>query len=391
MHHRSALLVVAALLAACAPEAAAQDSVFGIRGLGFLGRPISARSAGMGGGAAIFDGSSAVNPAALAAWNSLVGWAVAAGSKHSFDPGTGPVSLTAMRFPTFGFATTFGSKLVVGVSVSDFLNRNWYVQQTDTVMPRDSALPVTDRTRSLGGVTDIRFAAAYRVTSRLAFGVGFHVLSGSVQTAVERDFPATPAYRPFSQAMQTDYRGLGASFGLFVTPIQQVVLGASARFNGRLSATNPTASASVRLPTELGGGIYVTPWEGIRLATTVIHDNWSVAASDLVAAGQPPARDVWSVGIGAEIALLRMFGEVTPLRAGYRWRQLPFPVPEVNTLVPSQSIMRPLSEHALSAGISFTVASGRANVDVAVEGGSRTAGALTESFTTMLVGITIFP
>jgi hypothetical protein len=380
-------LIAAALLALAAPDARAQDSVFGIRGLGFLGRPVSARSAGMGGGTAIFDGSSAVSPASVAAFHGLVGWAVAAGSAHSFDPGTGEVSLSAMRFPTFGFASSVGSRVALGVSVSDYLNRNWDVQQADTVMPRDSALPVTDRTRSLGGVSDIRFAAAYRISSHLAVGVGLHVLSGAARTAVQRDFGSDTAYSTFYQATQTDFHGVGVSVGVFVTPAPQVVLGASARFNGRLSATNPGGKASVRLPTELNAGLYVVPVDGVTLATTIGHANWSVAASDLEAAGQGPSRDVWSVGIGAEVALLRMLGGVTPLRVGYRWRQLPF-------LVGTDSLNQhtdALSEQAVSGGISVVLAGGRATVDVAVEAGSRTAGALTERFRTMLVGLSIIP
>lgn len=380
MRYRSGLLIVAALVAARAPEVAAQDSVFGIRGLGFLGRPVSARSAGMGGGEAIFDGSSTVSPASLAEWHGLAGWAVGAGSQRSVDAGTGSTKLTSMRFPVFGFAAPVGSRLVVGIGASDYLNRNWDVQRSDTVMPRDSVLPVTDRTRSIGGVTDIRFAAAYRISSRLALGVGFHVLSGAAQTAVERDFPTNSAYRTFAQVSETDYHGVGMSFGVFVTPVPQLVLGASARFNGRLAARNPSASASVRLPTELGGGIYFAALDGVTIASTVTHANWSVADSALQKAGQAPSRDVWGVGIGVDVALLKMFGQVTPLRAGYRWRQLPF-------LVGSDA----LNEHAISGGLSVGLASGRANVDVALEGGSRTAGALTERFTTMLVGVAIFP
>ena len=379
MRYCAGLLIVA-VVAARASDLVAQESVFGIRGLGFLDRPVSARSAGMGGGEAIFDGSSALSPASLAAWHGLAGWAVAAGSQRSVDVGTGTTSLTSMRFPIFGFAASIGSRLVVGISASDYLNRNWDVQRTDTVTPRDSAVPVTDRTRSIGGVTDIRFAAAYRVSSRIALGVGLHVLAGAATTAVERDFPNDSAYSTFAQVSETDYHGLGVSLGLFVTPVPRVLFGASARFNGRLSAQNPSASARVRLPTELGVGIYLAALDGVTVASTVTHANWSVAAADLQAAGQAPSRDVWGVAIGVDVALLKMFGQVTPVRAGYRWRQLPF-------LVGTDA----LSEHGISGGISFGMAGGRANLDVALEGGSRTAGALTERFTTMLVGISIFP
>ncbi|HVO34106.1 MAG TPA: hypothetical protein VMT21_00995 [Gemmatimonadales bacterium] len=376
---RTSLLIAAALLAA--RPAAAQESVFGVRGLGFLAQPISAHSAAMGGGESMFDGNSAVSPASLAAWQKLAGWAVGAQSNRSFNPGSGAVSLNSMRFPTFGFATPVGYRLVVGVTVSEYLNRNWEVQRADTVWPRGLAVPVADHSRSVGGVSDVRFAAAYRVSSRIAVGIGLHTLSGSAQTAVERDFPTDSTYHTFAQVTETDYRGFGVSLGLLASPTKRLVVGASARFNGRLSATNPGGNASVRLPSELAGGLYVVPWDGITVATTIIHDSWSVAAPDLVAAGQLPSRDVWSVGVGAEIALLRMFGEVVPLRAGYRWRQLPFPVDTALFV----------SERAASGGITFSLAGGRANLDLAVQGGSRTAGTLKESFTTILVGLSIFP
>jgi hypothetical protein len=69
-----------------------------------------------------------------------------------------------------------------------------------------------------------------------------------------------------------------------------------------------------------------------------------------------------------------------PLRVGYRWRQLPFPIGG-----------SPLSEHAFTAGLGAAVARGHATVDVAAELGARSAGALTERFTTVRVGVAIVP
>jgi hypothetical protein len=384
MRRLVAAVCVLAALAARVRVAAAQDSVFGIRGLGFLELPVSARSAGMGGGYALFDGASVVSPASLAAWHGAVGWAVGSGSSRNFDAGTGSVSLSSTRFPVFGFATPIGARLVVGLTASSYLSRNWDVTQADTVTPRGTAVAANDETRSVGGVTDIRLAGAYRVSSVMAVGVGVHVLSGSAQTAVVRLFPADTSYRPFTQSSQTDYSGLGVSVGMFATPGPRFIFGASARFNGRLRATAPGDTARVKLPTELAGGVYYAPVEGVTLATTVGYATWSAAANDLQAAGQPASRDVWSVGVGAEVALLKLGSQPTPLRVGYRWRQLPFPIP-------MGAGASALSEHALSAGFSFTAAGGRAAVDLGLEGGSRSAGSLTETFTTVLLGVSILP
>ncbi len=377
--------MAAALLAARTGAAAAQDSVFGIRGLGFLGLPVSARSAGMGGGYALFDGAAVVSPASLAAWRGAAGWAVGAGSSRRFDPGTGATSLSSVRFPVFGFAAPVGSRIVVGFTASDYLSRNWDVVQSDTVTPRDSGVAVSDRTQSLGGVTDVRVAAAYRLTPTLSLGVGLHLLSGSAQVAVRRDFTSDTAYHSFVKTSETNYSGVGASFGVFLAPVSNVIVGASARVNGRLRAASPSDTARVHMPLELNGGVFYAPVEGITVAATAGHASWSAANADLVAAGQAGSRDVWSVGAGAEVALLKMGGNVWPVRAGYRWRQLPF------LIGASPAGASALNEHAVSAGLSFSAAAGRANVDFAVEAGSRSAGTLSERFTTILLGVSILP
>ena len=59
------LAIVTGLLAAGAVPALAQGSVFSIRGLGFEGRPVSARAAGSGGALDMFDPQMVSNPAAL--------------------------------------------------------------------------------------------------------------------------------------------------------------------------------------------------------------------------------------------------------------------------------------------------------------------------------------
>ena len=371
---------VLALLALAAPRARAQDSVFGIRGLGFLGQPLTARSAAMGGGYAMFDGGAVVSPASLAAWNGAVGWGEGAASRRSFDAGTGTESLTSTRFPLFGFAAPIGSRLVIGLTASNYLDRNWSVQQTDTIMPRDSAVAVSDLTSSVGGVTDIRAAAAYRLSGSWTVGLGLHVLTGAAVTTIRRDFPGDSAYRSFAQQATIDYTGAGVSLGAFVTPAPTMVLGASARFNTRLKAKSADTSAWVRLPVDLAAGVYYVPAQELLVSSTVGYSTWGAAAGDLAAAGQPRSRNVWSVGVGLQANALRMGGQTVPLRAGYRWRQLPFPVDTF-----------PLSEHAFTLGLGLSAAQGRANLDLALELGSRSAGTLSEHFTTVVVGVSILP
>ena len=369
---------------AAAPPAAAQDSVFGIRGLGFLDRSISGKSGALGGGFALFDPEAALNPASLAAWHGTAGWAVAAGSNHSFDAGAGSSSLGATRFPVIGFAGAIGPSVVVAVSASDYLDRNWSVQQTDTVTPRGAPVVVNDQTKSVGGVTDIRVAMAYRLTG-VVLGVGLHALTGSTQTSVNRQFPNDTGYIPFTQNLVTSYSGVGISFGALVSPGPRFVAAASVRFNGRLRASTPDTAASVPLPLEASVGMYYQPVAGVVATGTVGYSGWSTASSALVAAGQSQARNVWSVGVGVEAAMWHVGRNPAPLRVGYRWRQLPFDIPS-----PSGGVS-PLSEHAVTGGLGMDTAGGRATVDLGLEVGSRTAGPMSESFTTVYLGLTIRP
>jgi hypothetical protein len=372
--------LVAAALAWAAPAARAQDSAFGIRGLGFMDEPLTGRSAGMGGGYAMFDGGAVASPASLAAWTGAVGWAVGAASRRSFDPGTGAETLTSTRFPLFGFATPFGPRLVVGLTASDYFDRNWSVLRAEVITLRDTAVAVSDLTSSAGGVTDLRAAAAYRLSARWAVGLGLHVLTGSATTTVQRTFPLDTAYHAFQEQTSTDYRGVGLSVGAFATPASTVILGASARVNTRLAATSGDTTVHIRMPVDLAAGVYVVPAPALILSSTIRYSTWGAASGDLVAAGQEGSRDVWSVGIGLQATTLRMGGQSVPLRLGYHWRQLPF-------LIGGDR----LSEHAFTAGLGLAAARGRANMDIAVELGTRSTASLRERFTTVVVGVAVLP
>ncbi len=381
---RAAVALAAALAAAVAVPARAQDSVFGIRGLGFPDLGVSARSEAMGEGNAPFDPEASVNPAALASWGTTAGWGLASSSSRSFDPGAGAVSLRSTRFPLFGFAAQVGPRFVVAITAADYLDRNWNVTQTDTVTPRDTALAVRDATRSQGGVSDLGFSAAYR-RAGLSVGLGLHVLTGSAQTSVQRTFAGdSTAYLSFAVQSTTSYRGVGVALGFVANPVPALALAASVRLSGRLRAEAPDTTVDVPMPVEVEGGVSAQPVSGLVVAAKLGWASWSRASAALVAAGQSGARDAWSAGAGAEVSLLHLGRRAIPLRLGYRWRQLPFGVPD------SAGAWWP-TERAGSVGLGFTAAGGRATVDFAVAFGSRTAGPVKETFTTALLGLTVRP
>ncbi len=373
------LAALAAVIALAAP-AAAQDSVFGIRGLGYWDRSGSARTAGMGGALAALDAESPVNPAAIGSWDATAGWAVGMASDRTFNPGTGSASLSSTRFPLLGVAGTVSRQLRVALTVSDYLDRNWSVSQpgVDTIAPGDTVV-TSDQTESLGGVSDLGLAFAYRLTG-VTVGLGLHALTGATRLSVTRQFPNDSSYHTFNQQGTTDFSGVGLSLGAIAGPLPNLLVGASLRVNGALKATTVDTVAHVRMPVELNFGAEYGLVPGVVVAASLGYATWSRASADLVAAGQQGARNVWSLGVGAEVAALHMGGQPLPLRLGYEWRQLPFPIGGGT-----------LTESAFTGGLGLTGAGGRATVDAAVQVGRRGVSGLTEHYRALLLGVTIRP
>jgi len=138
------------------------------------------------------------------------------------------------------------------------------------------------------------------------------------------------------------------------------------------------------MPVELGAAALFAPSSAIGLSATAGYQTWSRASTDLEAAGQPASRSVWNVAVGGELSILRWHHDLVPLRVGYRWRQLPFPLVTTGGTAA-------LSESAASVGIGLGLAGGRATLDAGLEFGSRAGGGARERFTTGHVGLTVRP
>ena len=378
---RRRLVVVTVLLGAlAAPAVAAADSVFGIRGLGLLGRPLSGRAAATGGAFSLFDAASALNPSALGQWLGPAGWGVGAASSRRYSNGPTSVTLGSTRFPLFGFAAPVGQRLVVGVSMSDYLNRTWSVATTRDSTLRGSTVTLTDVASSTGGVTDLRLGAAYRINPSFVVGAGIHGLAGSTQLSVERSF-ADSTFSDYRDVATTAFSGLGISLGVQGRVSDYLAVAGAVRLNAPLTAkADDGATARVAMPAEFSGGVMFAPVRGVGFAATVGYQTWARSAADLVAAGQDRSRSVWSVSVGSEIDVFDLLGQRVPVRAGYRWRQLPF-----------TSLGAPISEWAVSGGIGFSLARDRTSIDIAAESGTRSAGPATESFKSLFFALTVRP
>ncbi len=315
-------LVCAGLAGALPALALAQGSVFGLRGLGWAGRPVSARTAATGGGLSMFDPEMNLNPAALSRWRSVAAWGVGAPTKRSY---TSPSVSTISRRCAFRCSASRRCCRRASGSVSasrTTVDRTWTLTETDSVNLRGTMEKFTNAGRSIGGVSDMQLGGSYEVNRRFFIGLGLHYYLGSSRLTAQRIF-TNLNYESIVEGSQTDYRGGGVTVGALWT-LRALDLSVSGTLNGSLRSHNTSGSvAHTQLPNRFAAGLRWQVVPGVYVAGSAQYDGWARASSDIAATGST-ALNVWSVGVGAEVQRATIIGLHTPLRVGYRTRTLPF-------------------------------------------------------------------
>jgi hypothetical protein len=351
--------VLVVLLSGVPAAAAAQSSQFGVRGLGLPGREQSARAMGTGGGFALFDPQSSVSPAALAYLPSLTAtFTVLNDYRSSSNPG-GTVSLRDPHFPQFAIGGPIPHvPLSVGVSYSNYTTRDFSLVFPATVVLRDVAVGVNDTIESRGGISDFRLAAAYRLGTHWAVGAGAHIITGSNRLDVHRVF-SDSTYLPSRQRAELSYAGFGVSLGIMGQLGRSLTVGLVARSDGHVSVEQDSLPNEQRvdLPMTVGGGLRWRASSKLQLAGQVLARNWSTANADLVANGGVGAVNTVEAAGGLEFTPNPRRPGRNPLRLGFRYAKLPFPLA---TGVEAK-------EYGVSAGTGHTFAADRAGLDLAVE------------------------
>jgi hypothetical protein len=171
-------LLLAGLLLAPA-GLAAQNSIYGIRGLGFPGRALTPRAIAMGGGLGAFEPVSPINPAGVAAFLQTTVLAMSSTSFRGYRVGDVAVDgLRATRFPLVLLGGKFGT-LPLGFSLSftSYAERSYDVTTSDTLILRGVPAAVTDHDIAIGGVSDIRGAIGWLVTPSFRVGAAVHLIT----------------------------------------------------------------------------------------------------------------------------------------------------------------------------------------------------------------------
>lgn len=365
-------------------DLAGQSSQFGVRGLGLPGRALSARSFALGGAFGLFDTESAMNPAALANLGVLTASFTGAQNWRTSENPSGEASAKDNRFPQIFVAGPVGRSQRFGMSfsVGAYTDRSFALASADTISIGGSPVAVNDTLFSRGGLSDIRLGLGARLHDKLFVGIGLHGITGSVKLESRRTF-GDSAFAQSIQRTDVTFGGFGVSVGVVAEVASGLAIAGMARTDEKVRLDrDSTRIGSTDLPTTLSAGAMWTINRRVTVVGQSTWRSWSVANEDILEQGGLGALNTYEVSGGIELVTSRSRPAHRPLRAGFRYGTLPFPVTSGD---------RP-TEFGVSVGSGFRFRGDRGGVDVSVERIHRSQGsAFTENATILTIGVTIRP
>ena len=367
----AAALLGLIILATVWPSArlAAQDSQFGIRGLGTPGKLESVRARTTGGAFAPFDAFSPLTDAVLADVRRLSASFTSGTSWRSVDASGVQSSLRGTRFPAMVIAGPITRRIVVGGGFSTYLDRSFGVVIQDTIDLRGVQQPITDAITSDGAIADLRIAVAARLHSRLALGLGLHRITGSTRVNATRSFADTANYRTTTARDEVAYGATGGSASLLFDVTSDLRVAGWFRTDSRLRAdVGGHTVAENDLPLMYGTGLQWRAGAQASVVGSLTWRNWGAVQSIA------NAHDTFNWSVGAEIG-----SPASPFRFGLRGGQLPFGVGKTPT------------ELGYSAGLGRQFSGGRGRLDIGLERLQRRGTGLDERVWTFLLGLTVRP
>jgi hypothetical protein len=361
--------LIAATLALIPAYAEAQGAL-SMQGLGYPAGGISARAEGMGSGVADFDALSATSPASIAGAGSSAIYFQYSPEFRRVTTSAGTAKTTTARFPVVVGVLPMGQSWTLGLSSSTFLDRSLETSLTrqEVVGASTDTVDVTERNRVLGAINDVRLALAWSRSPALRLGVGGHVFAGSNRVTLSQLYPDSSKYISNAQVGRISYSGFAASVGLEYHPSRMFGLALSARKGGDLTAqSGDTTIGRGKLPDHYSGSILYDGLPGTIISARLAHDSWSSLTS--MSSSGIQAYDGWDGGFGIEASGPRFMQRIVTVRAGARFRTLPFGVTDFQVAGVSHKV----SERSFTAGLGIPLTRDRAAVDFSFTHASRTA------------------
>jgi hypothetical protein len=382
--------VVAAVLLAL-PVAAGAQGTLSTQGFGYPSGQMSTRTMGTGGSLAEIDPLSVTNPASVINLGASALYFQAEPEYRTIRVGGASERSTIARYPLVAGGIPLTSTLFAGVSVSSLLDRSFQTVGRGSQIVGGNVVTSTNTFGSDGAIGDVRVALAWAPMPWLHLGLAGHAITGDNRLTSQQRFDDSTRYAAIIDTSTVTYVGNAFSGGAEAYIGRYGVVAASYRRGGPLSVKHgDTTLGSARVPDRLAVSAAYLGIRGTTLAVRTAKEQWSDMNG--LGSGGMPISEGWDTSVGADVLGPRFAGRSVQLRAGARWRTLPFdvrPTLAAGGFGPSGSV----SEKSYSLGAGTLLARGRAALDIAGIRATRSssATAVGENAWTLSVGITVRP
>ena len=354
------------------------------QGFGYPTGEMSTRALGAGGATSDFDAFSSTNPASIAAsLGSMLYVQMEPEYRQLTNDNGGNQKNVIARHPLATLAVQIRPNLFGGVSVSNFLDRSFETQKRRTTVIGDTSLATTNTFKSDGAIGDVRAGLAWTPASWLRLGVAGHIISGSNRLRTTEAFDDSTRFAAIADTQTVTYVGSALSAGVQLFAGQVAAFGVSYRRGNTMSVKHQdTTLASANVPDGISMSAAFIGIKGSMLAVRTSRNSWT--RMEGLGSDSLPITNAWDTSVGADVLGPRWGDRSIQLRAGGRWRTLPF------GLASSE-----VKETSISMGLGTLLARGRIGLDLAGIRASRSPVSSTvdlhETAWTVSVGVTVRP
>jgi hypothetical protein len=354
------------------------------QGFGYPTGEMSTRAIGAGGATADFDAFSSTNPASIAAaQGSLLYMQVEPEYRHLTNENGGSQKNVIARHPLATLAVQIRPNLFGGVSVANYLDRSFETRERRQTVIADTSIASTNTFKSDGAIGDARAGLAWTPTSWLRLGVAGHVISGSNRLRSTQAFDDSTRFAAIADTQTVTYVGSALSAGVQVFAGQIAAFAVSYRKGNSISVKHQdTTLTSANVPDGISMSAAFIGIKGTMLAARTSKQSWT--RMEGLGSDSLPITNAWDTSVGADVLGPRFGDHALQIRAGGRWRTLPFGLTNSD-----------IKENTYNMGLGTLLASGRLGVDFAAIRSIRTpvnnAVPFRESAWTMSFGVTVRP
>jgi len=378
---RRLLLVLAAL--AAMPALVRAQGTLSTQGFGYPTGGMSTRALGTGGAVTEFDPLSSTNPAALPSIGGGALYVQLEPEYRRLSVGAGSERARIARHPLAFVAVPLRSNLMGGVSVSNLLDRSFETNERRMQIIGNETLGTTNFFKSDGAIGDVRVALAWVPAAWLRLGVAGHAITGDNRLRNTQQFDDSVRFATIEDTSTVTYVGTAVSAGATIFVRSALGLSASYRRGGSMSVKRAdTTLGKANVPDRMSFSVAFIGIRGTTIAARTSKDTWS----RMRGLGSPslPISEEWDTSVGADILGPRFASRAIQVRAGARWRTLPFGL--------ATSAVR---ERSASFGLGTLFARGRIGLDVsgirALRDPVNSAVDLRETAWTVSAGLTVRP